>query len=144
MSGTDFIPAAKSVIGEDEIEAAVRVMREDLRFPPVSPTELEHLELEVWLLHTPQTVQARGEDRLGAVTVGKHGVQVVRGQASGLFLPSVAVESNWDTERYLDQVCIKAGLPPTAWRDDATALFTFEGESLRGRLTGASPSVSMR
>jgi AmmeMemoRadiSam system protein B len=67
------------------------------------------------------------------VAVGRHGIKVVRGDASGLFLPSVAIDSDWDSERFLDHVCIKAGLPPTAWRDDATALFTFEGESLRGR-----------
>jgi AmmeMemoRadiSam system radical SAM enzyme/AmmeMemoRadiSam system protein B/AmmeMemoRadiSam system protein A len=120
--------------------ATVRVAREDLRFPPISPTELEHLEMEVWLLHNPQPVQARGEDRLEAITIGKHGVQVVRGEASGLFLPSVAVESNWDARRFLDQVCVKAGLPSNAWLDEATALFIFEGEVLRSRLEGVTPS----
>src|SRR5262249_7226089 len=76
----------------------------------------------------------RGEERLAAITVGTHGVKVVRGAASGLFLPSVAVEGNWDAARLLDQVCVKAGLPPIAWRDDDTALFTFEGEAIRARL----------
>lgn len=111
--------------------AAIRVIREDLRFPPVSPTELDFLDVEVWLLHNPQPVQARGEERLGAVIVGKHGTQVMRGQSNGLFLPSVAVDNNWDTRRLLDHVCVKAGLPPTAWKDDATALFTFEGLVIR-------------
>ncbi len=114
-----------------------RTAREDVRFPPISPTELDHLDLEVWLLHNPQPVQARGEDRLQAITVGKHGVQVVRGQSQGLFLPSVAVENNWDARQLLDQVCVKAGLPPTAWKDDDTALFTFEGESFTGHLPAA-------
>lgn len=116
--------------------AVVRTAWEDTRFPPVSPTELDYLEMEVWLLFGPERVQAQGEERLRAITIGKHGVQVVRGEAHGLFLPSVAVEGNWDARRLLDQVCIKAGLPPTAWKDDATALFTFEGESFRGRLAG--------
>jgi len=126
-------------------QAVARTAREDLRFPPVSPTELEHLEMEVWLLGGLQPVQARGEDRAEAITVGKHGIQVVREGASGLFLPSVAVESNWDARRFLDQVCVKAGLPPTAWKDDGTALFTFEGDALRGRLADdeASPSVRL-
>ncbi len=66
--------------------------------------------------------------------MGKHGVQVVQGQASGLFLPSVAVEANWDARRFLDQVCVKAGLPPSAWKDDATRLYTFEGEALHASL----------
>jgi AmmeMemoRadiSam system protein A len=123
--------------------ATARVAREDERFPPVSPTELDHLELEVWLLFEHQPVPARGEERLTAVALGKHGVQVARGGATGLFLPSVAVDNNWDVHRLLDQVCAKAGLAPSAWRDDATALFTFEGESIRGTCSVADMQVSL-
>ena len=79
-----------------------------------------------------------------AVTVGRHGIQVVRGEARGLFLPGVAVDNDWDARRFLDQVCLKAGLPPTAWRDDATTLFTFEGEVLRGTLDGPGSVVANR
>jgi AmmeMemoRadiSam system protein B/AmmeMemoRadiSam system protein A len=120
-------------------QAAYRTAWEDVRFPPISPAEMDHLDLEVWLLYNPQPVAARGEERVTAVTVGRHGVQVVRGEARGLFLPGVAVEQGWDARRFLDHVCVKAGLPPTAWRDDATALFTFEGESLTGTTAGAEP-----
>lgn len=116
--------------------AAARTAAEDVRFPPVSPTELDHLELELWLLYDPRPVKVYGEARLEAVVVGRHGVQVMRGQAHGLFLPSVAVEGKWDARKFLDQVCVKAGLPPTAWREDDTLLFTFEGEALQGRLAG--------
>jgi AmmeMemoRadiSam system radical SAM enzyme/AmmeMemoRadiSam system protein B/AmmeMemoRadiSam system protein A len=116
--------------------ATVRTAAEDGRFPPISPTELEHLQMEVWLLYNAQPVQGRGEERLEAITVGRHGVQVVRGQAHGLFLPSIAVEGNWDARRFLDQVCVKAGLSPTSWREDDTAVFTFEGEPLLSRLAG--------
>ncbi len=43
--------------------AAQRSALEDMRFPPISPSELDHLDMEVWLLGTPQQVSARGEDR---------------------------------------------------------------------------------
>jgi AmmeMemoRadiSam system protein B len=117
-------------------QATMRTVWEDTRFPPVSPTEIDQLQMEVWLLHDPQRVEAHGEDRLQAITIGKHGVQVVRGQAHGLFLPSVAIEGKWDARRLLDQVCLKAGLPPTAWKEDDTALFLFEGEALHTSLAG--------
>jgi AmmeMemoRadiSam system radical SAM enzyme/AmmeMemoRadiSam system protein B/AmmeMemoRadiSam system protein A len=120
-------------------QAAYRTAWEDARFPPVSPAELDHLDLEVWLLYDPRPVPVQGEERLQAVTVGRHGVQVVRGDARGLFLPSVAIDNGWDARRFLDQVCVKAGLPPTAWRDDGTALFTFEGEALHGTTRGGEP-----
>lgn len=115
-------------------EAAVRTAWEDHRFPPVSTIELAYLDLEVWVLYNPEPVQVQGRARVEAVTVGRHGLQIVRGQSRGLLLPGVAVEHQWDAERFLNQVCIKAGLPPTAWHDDGTTLFTFEGEALRGHL----------
>jgi AmmeMemoRadiSam system radical SAM enzyme/AmmeMemoRadiSam system protein B/AmmeMemoRadiSam system protein A len=114
--------------------AAYQTAREDVRFPPLSPTELPHLDLEVWLLHPPRPVEARGEARAAAVTVGRHGVQVARGQSQALFLPGVAVEFGWDAQKTLDRVCMKAQLPPTAWREDDTALFTFEGAAFATRL----------
>ncbi len=125
--------------------AAARTAWDDHRFPPVSPEELPYLDLEVWILHGPERVEAKGEDRLGAITLGKHGVQVQRGDAHGLFLPGVATDNGWDARRLLDQVCVKAGLPPTAWRDDDTALLTFEGEALHGPVVAeGAPRPSAR
>jgi AmmeMemoRadiSam system radical SAM enzyme/AmmeMemoRadiSam system protein B/AmmeMemoRadiSam system protein A len=124
--------------------AAYRTAVDDVRFPPISPAELDYLDMEVWLLDNPRPVPARGEERRKAVVIGKHGVQVVQGQASGLFLPSVAVENDWDAERFLDHVCVKAGLPPTAWKDDASVVFTFEGEALRAPVAAAGPKPATR
>ena len=69
--------------------AAVRAAKDDPRFPPISPVELEHLDVEVWILWAPQPVAAKGEDRIKAVTIGKHGLQIARGTARGLLLPGV-------------------------------------------------------
>jgi AmmeMemoRadiSam system protein B/AmmeMemoRadiSam system protein A len=124
--------------------AAERSIWEDERFPPVSLSELAHLDLEIWLLHSPQRVPVRGEERARAITLGTHGIQVVRGQAGGLFLPSVATEHNWDAITFLDRVCMKAGLPASAWREDDTALFTFEGDLLHSpvaELAGATAAA---
>jgi AmmeMemoRadiSam system radical SAM enzyme/AmmeMemoRadiSam system protein B/AmmeMemoRadiSam system protein A len=125
-------------------EAATRTVWDDVRFPVVSPSEVDHLDLEVWLLHSPVPVPAKGEDRIGAITIGKHGIQVVRGQQRGLFLPSVATDSGWDAVQFLNQACLKAGLHATAWRDDATALYTFEGQVLRCRLGDGSTQPERR
>jgi AmmeMemoRadiSam system protein B len=68
----------------------------------------------------------------------------MRGQQHGLFLPSVAIDHQWDSERFLDQVCLKAGMYATAWRDDGTALFIFEGEVLHTRLAEGEPAARPR
>jgi AmmeMemoRadiSam system radical SAM enzyme/AmmeMemoRadiSam system protein B/AmmeMemoRadiSam system protein A len=114
--------------------AAERTVWEDERFPPVSSSELEHLHMEVWVLFNPEPVRARGEERLRAITIGKHGIKIVHGQSSGLFLPSVAVENNWDALKFLERVCQKAGLPPGTWKEDSAALFTFEGLVVKSSL----------
>ena len=49
-----------------------------------------------------------------------------------MLLPGVAAEHNWDSRRFMERTCLKAGLHPTLWKDDETALQTFEGLSFRG------------
>jgi AmmeMemoRadiSam system protein B/AmmeMemoRadiSam system protein A len=114
-------------------DAVARTALEDSRFPPVSPVELPYLDLEVWLLFNPQRVQARGEERVAVVvTGGKHGLIIRRGDSRGLLLPGVAAEHDWDARTFLEQVCVKAGLHPSLWKEDDTSLLTFEGLSVRG------------
>jgi len=127
--------------------ASVRAAKDDPRFPPISPSELEHLDMEVWLLWGMAPVQAKGEERAAAVIIGKHGLQIARGNARGLLLPGVAVEHKLDAVGFLEQVCRKAGLPMNAWKDDSTTLMTFEGYAIRGPLkpclAGVSPSEAV-
>lgn len=122
-------------LGEALSDAVVRTVHEDVRFPPVSPTELAYLDMEVWILFNPQPVQARGEERAEVIiTGGKHGIIINRGQNHGLLLPGVAEEHGWGSRKFLEQTCVKAGIHPSLWKDDATRVFTFEGQALRGPL----------
>jgi len=121
--------------------AADRAATDDPRFPPISPAELNQLDMDVWILWGPEPVAARGQDRLQAIVIGKHGVQIARGAARGLLLPGVAVDHGLDAQAFLEQVCIKAGLPTDAWKDDDTKLRVFEGDAIRGRLAPDEPDV---
>ena len=53
------------------------------------------------------------------VVIGVHGLMVTKGGRRGLLLPQVPVEWHWDRETFLSQTCLKAGLPPDAWMQDA-------------------------
>ena len=117
--------------------AATRTANDDPRFPPISPTELPYLDMEVWLLWGLEPVFARGDRRVDAIEIGRHGLQISRGQSRGLLLPGVAVENGFDAKTFLQHVCIKAGLPTDAWRDDDTILMTFEGLAIEGQLGDA-------
>ncbi|MEW6721461.1 MAG: AmmeMemoRadiSam system protein A [Thermodesulfobacteriota bacterium] len=95
-------------------ECAVAAATEDPRFPPVTAGELPSLDVEISVL-TPM-VPIRPEE----VEVGRHGLMVSQGGRRGLLLPQVPLELGWDRDTFLDQTCVKAGLPPGAWRRGAT------------------------
>ena len=112
--------------------SADRAATDDPRFPPIERSELSQLDVDVWILWGPQPVAARGEDRVAAVVVGRHGLQIARGPSRGLLLPGVAVEHHFDARAFLEQVCVKAGLPRDAWKADDTELAVFEGRAIEG------------
>jgi AmmeMemoRadiSam system protein A len=91
---------------------------------PVTPAELEHLDIEVSILSPLEPME-----RLEDLEIGTHGVYVVRGGRSGCFLPEVATDQGWDARQFLDECCAgKAGLPPDAWRQPDTRVFLFTSE----------------
>jgi len=119
-------------LGEAVETATQRAAKDDPRFPPIAAAELPELEMEVWLLWGMKRVVARGYDRIQAVEIGRHGVQISRGGNRGLLLPGVAIEHEMDALTFLEAVCRKAGLPSDAWHSDHALLHTFEGHAVRG------------
>jgi uncharacterized protein (TIGR00296 family) len=41
---------------------------------------------------------------------------ISQGWQRGLLLPQVATEWKWDREQFLEETCLKAGLPVDAWK----------------------------
>jgi AmmeMemoRadiSam system protein A len=108
------------------VEAAV----DDPRFSPMSHAELAGADLEISVL-TPPAPLAHIDD----LEIGRDGLIVRHQGRSGLLLPQVAVEWGFDRQRFLEQTCIKAGLPQDAWRAGAT-LLRFSAEVF-GRALGS-------
>ncbi len=93
----------------------------DPRFPPVTPGEWPHLDVEVSVLTPPTAVSAAGE-----ITPGRDGVVLVLGKRSAVFLPQIATEQGWNREQLLDNLALKAGLGPADWRERDARLYTFQ------------------
>ena len=91
----------------------------DPRFPPLHQDELKDVDLEISVLSP--FVPCKPED----VLPGKHGVYLVKGFRSGVFLPQVAPEQGWDREELLENLCGKAGLEPGAYRSAGAQLYSF-------------------
>jgi AmmeMemoRadiSam system protein A len=94
----------------------------DPRFPPVAREELSSIQIELSILGPLDPVETIDE-----VVVGRHGLVVEQGWSRGLLLPQVATEWGWDRETFASHACVKAGLPPDAWRRGG-ALFRFEAD----------------
>ena len=94
----------------------------DTRFPPLEARELPDLSIEISVL-TPLR-HVRGPE---AVVIGRDGVEIRKSGRAGVFLPEVAVEQGWNREALMRNLCLKAWLPPDAWKEGAE-LYTFRSE----------------
>jgi len=111
-------PLYKSV---EEMAAAAAF--QDPRFPPVTKKELKDLDIEISVLTPFEQITDVNE-----IEVGKHGLYMEKGFHSGLLLPQVATEYNWDRDTFLEHTCRKAGLPPDAWKEKDTKIYIFSAD----------------
>jgi AmmeMemoRadiSam system protein A len=104
-------------------EMAESAALRDARFMPVEPSEVDDIEIEITVLSPLQRIENPDD-----VLVGRHGLLISKGSRSGVLLPQVPVEADWDRETFLAQTCIKAGLPSDSWRNPGTTLEIFTAE----------------
>ena len=128
LRGCIGLPYPVKPLADAIVEAAVSAALEDPRFPPVSRSELADIDLEVTVLTLPQPLDCAPEERPGCVEVGRHGLIVSGLGRGGLLLPQVPTEYGWTGREFLDQTCVKAGLPPGCWKRRDITVLTFEGQ----------------
>lgn len=110
-------------IVKNVIEMAKSAAFEDPRFLPISSLdELNRCEIEISIL-SPMI-----RCKPGDIVVGRDGIYIRRGFYSGVLLPQVAVENNFDKETFLDHTCLKAGLKPGCWKMPDVEIYRFEAE----------------
>jgi AmmeMemoRadiSam system protein B/AmmeMemoRadiSam system protein A len=116
------------IIGDQPVYISCQQMAraaalEDPRFDPISVRELAELEIEISVLTPPEPVRDLKE-----IVIGRDGLIIRLGYASGLLLPQVATEYGWDVTEFLEQTCRKAGLPKAAYQDKDAVILKFSAE----------------
>jgi len=124
-------------LGETIGRAAINAALHDPRFPAVGADEVESLEIEISVLTSPAPIAP------DAILLGQHGLLIVKGENRGVLLPQVATERRWSSQRFLEETCVKAGLPRDAWRDPATRVFAFAAEVFSDTSVRVGHSVGM-
>jgi AmmeMemoRadiSam system protein A len=93
---------------------AIQAALNDRRFSPLSPDELNDIEIEISVLTPMKQVSGAGD-----IVVGRDGVLLSKDEHSAIFLPQVAKEQGWGREEMLDNLCRKAGLNSGCWKKGA-------------------------
>ena len=104
-------------------EMALAAAFDDPRFAPLKPDELKNITIEISVLSPLKEVK-----NIDEIEVGIHGLYVTKGFHSGLLLPQVATEYDWDSLTFLQETCYKAGLQRDAWKDKDAKVYKFSAE----------------
>jgi AmmeMemoRadiSam system protein A len=105
---------------------AVNAAFNDPRFPPLDPSEVGDIDIEVSILSDPDPLPYEGAaDLLARLRPGVDGVIISSGLHSATFLPQV-----WDQvpdkEEFLGHLCLKAGLRADAWRQGNLQVLVYQ------------------
>jgi AmmeMemoRadiSam system protein B/AmmeMemoRadiSam system protein A len=94
-------------------QMAIASSTEDYRFSPVTPREVNQLEIEISVLTPMRRIKSIDE-----IEMGKHGIYIRKGTRAGTFLPQVATETGWTKEQFLGHCAEeKAGIGWDGWKD---------------------------
>ena len=104
-------------LAEDIAHNAFAAAFSDHRFPPVSADEIDHLDIHISILATPEEISFSSEEELvSQLRPGVDGLIMQEGKQRGTFLPSVW-ESVTDRHDFLNHLKQKSGLPANYWSD---------------------------
>ena len=95
----------------------------DPRFPPLTLKEYENIDIEISILSPIEEVKG-----ISDIVIGRDGLIITNRGRSGLLLPQVATENNWDLTQFLEHTCYKAGLTPDAWKWKDTKIEKFSAQ----------------
>lgn len=93
----------------------------DPRFPPLQPAEWPKVEMEISVLDQP----TRCPD-VEQIVIGRDGLILSYKGRSGVFLPQVPVEQGWNLDHYLNNLCLKAGVPVGSWSKPGAEIFWYQ------------------
>lgn len=129
LRGCIGIPYPVKPLVEATIESALNAAFHDPRFPPLETDELNKVTVEVSVLTLPQLLKVSDPSEYPSlIVVGRDGLLVESDWQRGLLLPQVATEHGFDAVTFLEQTCLKAGLPKDAWRKGRVKVYTFQAQ----------------
>ncbi|MGI9538361.1 MAG: AmmeMemoRadiSam system protein A [Desulfocapsaceae bacterium] len=101
----------------------------DHRFSPLKKEEFERVSIDISILSKPAQLHFdNGNDLLTKLRPGTDGVILKKGKARATFLPQVWKQLP-QPRLFMEHLCQKAGLSPTAWRDKNIEIYLYQVQS---------------
>lgn len=105
---------------------AVNAAFNDPRFAPLSKEEFSRIQIEVSLLTEPKSLEYRdAQELLDKIRPNVDGLIIRKGPYSATFLPQVW-EQLPEKKDFLQNLCMKAGLPSDEWKKGDLQIFTYQ------------------
>ena len=128
LRGCIGYPLAVKKLSNALIDAAISAATDDPRFSSVKQIDLKKLIFEITILSKTERIFADSTDEIiNSIKIGRDGLIIEKGSQSGLLLPQVAIEYNWNAKQLLEQTCHKSGLPSDSWKDNTIEILKFQG-----------------
>ena len=138
LRGCIGFPMPDKKLSHGIIDAAIAAATEDPRFSPVKTNELNGIVFEVTVLTPPVEITVTDPmEYLEKIKVGRDGLIIRNSFSSGLLLPQVPVEYDWNVEEFLQHTCEKAGLEKDTWKNEKVKIEKFEGIVYKEKTNGS-------
>lgn len=119
------------------MDSAVNSATGDPRFPNLDSEELKDTTIEVSVLTLPEKIDVEDPKSYPEnVEIGRDGLIAKSGGREGLLLPQVPVDQGWDSEEFISQTCVKAGLSPNSWLREDVEIERFSGQIFKEKVPG--------
>ncbi len=111
---------ARDPISKAVADMAQAAAFEDPRFPELTRDEFERLEYEISILSPLERLRDFSD-----IKIGRDGLMIKLNMHTGLLLPQVATEHGWNASQFLEQVCLKAGISRSSYKDKHAEIYRF-------------------
>jgi len=123
--------AAIQPLMKDVQDRALAAAFQDYRFPPLSATELDEIQIEISCLTSPTKLEyQKPEDLSKLIRPDIDGVILSYQTRRATFLPQVW-EKLSSPELFLDRLCQKMGFDQSLWRREILSVETYQVEKIR-------------
>ncbi len=126
LKGCVGFPRPIEKLKDSIVDAALSAAFEDYRFSNIKRDELDHIVIEVSILSEMKQLKGNPNSFPDQIKIGEDGLLIEYGVYNGLLLPIVAVEQKFNSEEFLKETCLKAGVCEDCWNKPEAKVYKFQ------------------